>query len=63
MLIVVANAEGFATEEPLLAVVVAFSWAITEPVELTSAARERLGIRSNALRLESFIAGTRRDTQ
>jgi hypothetical protein len=63
MLIVVVNAEGFATEEPLLAVVVAFSWAITEPVELGSVARERLGIRSSTLRLESFIAGTRRDTQ
>ena len=55
MLIVVANAEGLATEEPLLAVVVAFSWAITDPVALESAASERLGIRSNTLQPESFM--------
>lgn len=61
MLIVVAKAEGFATEEPLLAVVVAFSWTITDPVALGSAASEILGDRSNAIQLESFMAGTRRE--
>jgi hypothetical protein len=40
MLILVENAEGLATEEPLLTVVVAFSVARTEPVELISAASE-----------------------
>ena len=40
MLILVANAEGLATEEPLFTVVVAFSEARTEPVELTFCARE-----------------------
>jgi hypothetical protein len=40
MLMVVVNAEGLATEEPLLIVVVAFSVASTEPVELIFCASE-----------------------
>jgi hypothetical protein len=57
ILTVVANAEGFGTEEPLLTVVVAFSLAMTDPVGLAVVARERPGARSKVLQLESFIAG------
>ena len=39
---VVANAEGLATEELLLMVNVAFSEARTEPVELTIAAEREI---------------------
>jgi hypothetical protein len=38
MLMVVANAEGLATGVPLFEVIVAFSEAITDPVELISTA-------------------------
>lgn len=61
-LIVVENAEGFATEEPFLTVAVAFPVAIVDPVELVSAASEKTGVRSRAIQAETFIAGTRRNT-
>ena len=55
MLMVVANAEGLATEEPLFTVVVAFSVARTEPVELMFAASENSAI-SRARVNEIFMA-------
>ena len=53
--IVVAKADGFATEDPLLIVVVAFSVAITDPVELISVARERLAVSNPTVKLRSFM--------
>lgn len=54
--IVVVKAEGFSTDVPLLAVVVAFSCTITDPLAAGAAASERHGARSSrAPQLESFI--------
>ena len=59
MLIVVAKAEGFATVDPLLAVVVAFSVVRTEPVELMTCANEKPAVSSQPMHKESFMAKTR----
>lgn len=53
----VANADGFATGDPLLAVVVAFSVSRRDPVELDAAASVRPAI-SRQMFEESFIART-----
>jgi hypothetical protein len=59
MLMAVAKAEGLATVDPLLRVVVAFSVVRTEPVELIFCAREKTAVSSQAMHKESFMAKTR----
>ena len=59
MLMAVAKAEGLATVDPLLRVVVAFSVVRTEPVELIFCASEKAAVSSQAMHKESFMAKTR----
>ena len=59
MLMVVVNADGLATEEPWFTVVVAFSVARTEPVELMLAASENSAVsraRVNGIFMAAVLA-------
>ena len=55
----VAKAEGLATVDPLLRVVVAFSVARTEPVELIFCAEEKAAVSGQTMHKESFMAKSR----
>lgn len=55
----VAKAEGLATVDPLLRVVVAFSVVRTEPVELIFCAREKAAVSSQTMHKKTFMAKAR----